>query len=329
MCLDRSNGKLLWQQVACEEVPHDGRHQTGSFAPSSPVTDGKHLFAFFGSRGLYCYDLDGKLIWKQDFGDMRVANSFGEGSSPTVTDDAVIVNWDHEGESFIIALEKETGKTLWKKPRDERTSWSTPLVVEHDGRPQIITAATRKVRSYDAENGELLWECSGLGPNTIPSPVAGHGMVYVMSGFRQNSLLAIRLDGRGDLSSTDSVAWRTDRGTPYVPSPLLYGNRLYFCAGNTAVVSCLDARTGGVVMAGKRLDGLQNVYASPVAAAGHVYLTGRNGATAVIKDGEMPQVIATNRLDDSIDASPAIAGSELFLRGHEYLYCIRQTVESN
>jgi outer membrane protein assembly factor BamB len=324
LCLDRNTGKEIWQRVATEEVPHEGRHPTGSFAASSPVTDGKYVFAYFGSRGIYCYDLDGTLRWKQDLGDMRVANGFGEGSSPLLVGNAVIINWDHEGESFIIALDKETGSTIWKKPREERTSWSTPLLVEHDGKAQVVTAATRKIRSYDAASGDLIWECSGLGPNTIPSPVAGEGMIFAMSGFRQFSLLAIRLGGTGDLSNTSSVAWRLDRGTPYVPSPLLYDDRLYFCSGNNAVLSCVDAKSGKSLEEPRRLGDVGTVYASPVGAGGHVYLVGRGGVTAVLTNEDKSTVVATNKLDDSIDASPAVAGNELYLRGHSYLYCIAE-----
>jgi outer membrane protein assembly factor BamB len=324
LCLDRATGKTLWQQVAREELPHEGHHPDGSFAASSPVTDGKHVFAFFGSRGLYCYDMDGKAVWSQDFGDMRTANRFGEGSSPALAGNAVIIKWDHEGESFIVSVHKETGKVLWKTPRDERTSWSTPLVVEHGGKAQVITSATRKVRSYDAETGEVIWECSGLGPNAIPTPVAGAGMVFAMSGFRSFALLAIRLDATGDVSETDAVAWRLNRGTPYVPSPLLYGDRLYFFSGNQSVLTCVDAKSGEALMEARRLDGLGGVYASPVGAGGRVYLVGRDGVTLVIAQTNELEVLGKNQLDERFDASPAIAGNQLFLRGRQHLYCIAE-----
>jgi outer membrane protein assembly factor BamB len=323
VCLDRRTGKVLWQQVACEQVPHEGHHRSdGSFAAPSPVTDGEHVFAYFGSRGLYCYDMDGKLQWSQDFGDMRVAATFGEGSSPAVAGDAVVVNWDHEGDSFIIALDKKTGGTLWKKTRDERTSWSTPLVVEHNGRHQVITSASGRIRSYDAATGDLIWECSGMTRNVIPSPVAGDGVVYCISGFQGSSLMAIRLGSTGDLNDSEAVVWRHNRSTPYVPSPLLYEGKLYFYASNNGVLSCLDAKSGRVLIEPARVPGLRGVYASPVGAGGNVYLVGREGATVVIKNTGELDVLATNELDDRFDASPAIAGGELFLRGREHLYCI-------
>ena len=325
ICIDRATGKTLWQQVAREEVPHEGLSQRdASFAAPSPVTDGKHVFAYFGSRGLYCYDMKGELEWSQDLGDMRIAMGFGEGSSPVLYGDAIIVNWDHEGGSFIIALDKNTGKTLWKKPRDERTSWSTPLVVEHDGKAQVITTASRKIRSYDLASGEIVWECGGLTANVIPSPVAGDGMLYATSGFQGSALLAIRLGRTGDLTGTDAIAWSHRRDTPYVPSPLLYGGRLYFFKVNDATLSSFDAKAGRALIEPQRIQGLQGVYASPVGAAGHVYLVSRNGTTVVLNNSEKLEVLATNRLNEGFDASPAIAGNELFLRGHEFLYCIAE-----
>ncbi len=324
MCLDRQTGKTLWQQVAREEIPHEGTHPDHGFSSHSPVTDGVHVFAYFGSRGLHCFDMQGKLKWSQDFGDMRIQNGFGEGSSPTLHGNAVIVTWDNEGDSFIIALNKNTGETLWKKPRDEKTSWSTPLVVEHDGKSQVVTTASRKIRSYDLASGDLIWECSGLTRNVIPTPVAADGTVYATSGFQGNALLAIRLGRTGDLTGTDAILWSARKGTPYVPSPLLYGGRLYLFASNNNILSCFDIKTGQPVIDGQRLNDLQGVYASPVGASGRVYLVGRNGATVVIKQSEKLEVLATNRLDDRLDASPAIAGNELYLRGHEYLYCIAE-----
>jgi outer membrane protein assembly factor BamB len=325
LCLDRSTGKVLWQQVAHEEVPHEGvRQNEGTFASGSGVTDGKHVWAYFGSRGLYCYDLKGKLEWSQDLGKMRIAMGFGEGSSPTLYKDMLIVNWDNEDGSFIIALDKNTGKTLWKQSREEHTSWSTPLVVEPQGKAQIVVAATSKIRSYDPASGKLNWECGGLTRNVIPSPVADGDMVYCMSGFQGNSLLAIRLGRSGDLTGTDAIAWTHKKSTPYVPSPLLYDGKLYFFAVNNGVLTCLEAKTGKVLMDAERIEGLQGVYASPLGAAGRVYLSGRNGASVVLKASDKLEVLATNKLDDKFDASPAAVGKDLFLRGREYLYCIAE-----
>ena len=323
LCLDREAGKTLWQQVAREEVPHEGfKSGDGSFASSSGVTDGQHLFAFFGSRGLYCYDLEGKLEWSQDLGKMRIVMGFGEGTSPALFGDTLVVNWDNEAGSFVIAVDKNTGKQRWKVAREEKTSWATPLVVEVAGKPQVITAATGKIRGYDLASGAVIWECGGLTRNVIPSPVADQETVYCMSGYSGNSLLAIRLGRTGDLAGTDAIVWSHKKNTPYVPSPLLYHGRLYFYASNNGVLSCFNAKSGSALYEAQRLEGMPNVYASPVGAAGRVYLTGRNGVSLVLKDADQLEVLATNRLDEKFDASPVAVDQELFLRGQEYLYCI-------
>jgi outer membrane protein assembly factor BamB len=323
LCLDRQTGKVLWQKVAREEVPHEGfRQGEGSFASASGLTDGKYVFAYFGSRGLYCYDLDGKPQWDQDLGKMRMAMGFGEGSSPALYRNTLILNRDNEDNSFIIALDKNTGKTLWKKQRDERTSWSTPLILERDGKVQAVVTATGKIRSYDLASGDVLWECGGLTRNVIPCPVADAGMVYCMSGFQGNALLAIRLGRSGDLTSTDAIAWTHNQSTPYVPSPLLYNGKLYFFASNSGVLSCLDAKSGTPLFEAQKLEDLSGVYASPLGAAGRVYLAGRNGVTVVLRQSDKLEVLAANRLDDKFDASPAAVGNDLFLRGRDSLYCL-------
>ena len=324
-CLDRQSGKVFWQQVAREAVPHEGaKDGDGTFASPSGVTDGEHYFAYFGSEGLYCFDMQGKQLWGKDFGKMRIAMGFGEGSSPALYKDKLIITWDNEDGSFITALDKKTGKEIWKTQRDEHTSWSTPLVVDHGGKAQVVTCATGKIRSYDLDSGKLIWECGGLTRNVIPTPVAGNEMVYCTSGFQGNALLAIRLDRTGDLTGTDAVAWSVKKGTPYVPSPLLCGERLYFVANNNPVLSCVDTKTGQPLFDSERIEGLQGVFASPVGAAGRVYLTGRNGVTVVLKQSDKLEVLATNPLDDHIDASPAVVGKDLFLRGRANLYCIAE-----
>jgi outer membrane protein assembly factor BamB len=323
LSLDRQTGKTLWQKVVREEVPHEGvRENDGTFASPSPVTDGKHIFADFGSRGIYCLDLQGNLVWSRDLGRMRIKNEFGEGSSPALSGNALILNWDNEDGSFIAALDKKTGDVLWKTPRDEKTSWATPLVVENGGRAEVITCASGKIRSYDPASGKLLWECAGLTANVIPTPVAANGLVYCASGFRGNALLAIQLGRDGDLTGTDAIVWKLQKSTPYVPSPLLYGGKLYFLASNNGIYSVVDAKTGQIVVEAERLEALKGVYSSPVGAGGHVYIAGRNGAVAVLNASAKVEVLAVNQLDEKFDASPAISGNELFLRGKDHLYCI-------
>ncbi len=212
VCLDRKTGKVLWQKTAREELPHEGHHPNGTFASYSPVTDGKHIWASFGSRGIHCYDMHGHHKWSRDLGKMRKVMSFGEGSSLALAGNALIVVMDHVGDSSIYALNKETGETIWKKARDEVTSWATPVAVEVSGKIQVITGATNFVRSYDIENGDLIWQCNGQTRNVIPSPVIGFGMVFCTSGFRGSVLQAIELGGTGDLTNSDAVKHRFSRG---------------------------------------------------------------------------------------------------------------------
>ncbi|RIK68870.1 MAG: hypothetical protein DCC65_01695 [Planctomycetota bacterium] len=323
LALDRTTGKTVWTTTVCEEVPHEAGHGDSTQASNSPVTDGKHIYAYFGSRGLYCLDTKGKVKWKKDFGQMQTRNEFGEGSSPALYGDVLVVSWDHEGDDFVIALDKRTGDELWKVERDEPTSWCTPLVLEVNGKPQVITSATNFIRAYDLKNGKEIWRCKGMTMNTIPSPVAGKGLVYCISGFRGNALLAIRYGAaKGDITDTDAIAWKHDKDTPYVPSALLYNDVLYFLDNNRAILSAFDARSGEALYGKQRLEGLDMIYASPVGASNRVYIAGRNGKTIVLRHGAKFQVLATNTLDDGFDASPAIAGDELFLRGRKHLYCI-------
>lgn len=324
LCFDRNTGKTLWEKVAKQEIPAEGHHPDGSYASQSPVSDGKLVFANFGSHGLYCYDLDGNLKWSKDLGKMQVKMSFGEGSSPALHGDVLVVNWDHEGPSFLAAFDKNTGNELWRTPRNEGTTWTTPLIVEHDGKAQVVVCATGTIRSYDLQSGKEIWHCGKLTDNVIPTPVADKDTVYATSGFRGAALLAIKLGKTGDLTGTDSIAWSADRGTPYVPSPLLYNLRLYLFSGNNGQLSCFDVRTGKALLSQQRIDDIQGVYASPVAANGHIYLLSRTGAAVVMEDGEHPKEVHTNQLDDQFHASPAIAGNEIFLRGFKSLYCIAE-----
>ncbi len=322
IALDRSTGAVNWERTATSRVPHEGHHGDSSFASCSPTTDGERLYAWFGSPGLYCYDLSGKLLWQRDLGDVPIRVSFGEGSSPVVHGDRVIITRDNEDQSYIVALDAMTGADVWRTDRDESTSWATPLVVEHNGRTQIITNASAKVRSYDFANGTLLWECGGQVGNVAPCPVTLGGNVFCMSGYSGSALYAISLDSRGDVAGSHKVVWTMDRGTPYIPSPLLYEGRLYFNQSNEGILSAVEADSGKVVMERSRLPGIRRMYASPVAAAGRIYIVSRDGTTLVIEAGAELQVLATNELNDPIDASPALAGDQLFLRSKTHVYCI-------
>jgi len=325
ICLDRASGKALWQKTAREEVPHEGHQENNTFASASPVTDGKLVLAYFGSRGLHCYDLDGNLKWEKDFGKMKTRMGFGEGASAALNGDTVVVNWDTEGDDFIAALDKQTGKELWRTPRDEATGWSTPLILEFNGQKQVIVNATKKVRSYDLATGKEIWSCSGQTANAIPSPVAADGIVYLTSGFRGSALQAIRLGRTGDLTGTDAIIWSHDKGTPYVPSPLLADNFLYVLQGNDAILSCFNAKTGESYFDRQRLEAIHSVYASPVSAKDRVYVLSREGTCVVLKKGPKAEVLAVNKLDDTAghtDASMALVDKEAFIRTPHNLYCI-------
>lgn len=319
----RADGAVVWEDVANELLPHEGTHGDGSWAAASAVTDGETLLAHFGSRGLYAYGLDGEKRWEVQLGQMETRNSFGEGSSPALYEDTVVVQWDHEGPSFIVALDAATGEERWRRERDEPTSWATPVVCEVDGEPQVITSGTL-IRSYDLASGELLWACDAeMTKNAVPTPIHREGIAYVTSGFRGAALVALRLEGaRGELEDTDAVLWHFDEDTPYVPSPLLAGRYLCYLKSNNGVLSVQDVETGERVFGPERLQAVANVYASPVAARGRLYLVGRDGEVEVrALDGEFG-VLATNRLPDAFDASPAIAERELYLRGESYLWCL-------
>jgi outer membrane protein assembly factor BamB len=323
--LNRNDGTVIWKQVAKKELPHQGIHRTASWSSSSPVTDGEHLIAFFGSQGIFCYDLEGNLQWQKDLGDMDIKMSFGEGGSPALHGNTVVVNWDHEGDSFIVALDKRTGDEIWRKSRDERTSWSTPHIVEVNGKPQAIVNATNRIRAYDLATGEVVWECGGMTGNVIPVPVVSDGIAYVMSGFRGAALRAIDLsEAQGDITDGEAIEWSHDRDMPYVPSPLLYEDLLYAIKGNDGMLSCFDAKTGEVHFESERIEPIREVYSSPVGANGYVYLFGRDGEGLVLEKGPDYKVVANNTLEDGFSASPAVVGKDLYLRGHQFLYCVSE-----
>ena len=323
LCFDRGNGRLLWDRTVVVATPHQKTHSTNGFASASPCTDGEHVYAHFGSRGLYCYTMDGVLKWSRtDFGKMNTRLSYGEASSPTLNADRILVPWDHEGPSSLYALDKSTGKTIWKAERDEPTCWATPLVVEHGGAKQVVMNGQTCARAYDFETGKELWRCGGQAQRPVASAVAASGLVFIGSGFRGSFLGAFRMDGQGDIENTKHVAWVLDRDTPDIASPLLSGKCLYFYKAKTGMLSCVDAATGRPHYMAARIPGLTMIYASPIAAGGHVYLTGRSGTTVVIKDGDQLDIVASNSVGETVDATPAPVDNELFIRGENHLFCI-------
>ncbi|MAT11751.1 MAG: hypothetical protein CMM02_12165 [Rhodopirellula sp.] len=322
ICLDRQTGQELWREIAVQKVPHEGHHGDNDFASASPVVHDNKVFVWFGSAGLFCYDLDGLLLWKRDLGEVKMGAALGEGCSPVVHNGRVIVVRDHQGQSSIEALDSSTGKTYWKKHRDEGNAWATPVIAEYGGRVQVITCASNLVRSYNLEDGTLIWQCGGLTGNATPCPILDGSHVIVMSGYQGHSVMRIPITEEGDLTDADKVVWKHQRGTPYVPSPVLFDGMLFYNQSNQGIWTVLDATSGKIVMDRTRLPGISNMYSSPVAANGRIYVTGRNGLTLVLKPGTNLSIESSNRLDERFDASPSIAGDELYLRGEKFLYCI-------
>lgn len=326
LCLDRDSGKELWRRTATTKIPHEGAHNDNDFASASPTTDGKHLYCWFGSAGLYCYDLDGNKLWERDLGEAEVGSSLGEGCSPVLHDGKLVIVRDHAGQSSIEVLDAKTGNILWQRERDEDNAWATPRVIQHSGKTQVITAASAAVRSYDLDSGEIIWQCRGLTGNVTPCPVIDGDYVICMSGYQGYAAMAIPLTETGDITGSEKILWKRDRGTPYIPSPLLYDGLLFYNQSNQSILTCVNSKTGETVFGPERIGQVSNLYASPVGASGRVYITGRDGTTLVIQRSSTFNEIATNRLDDRFDASPALAGSQLFLRGAKSLYCIEADV---
>ncbi len=325
LCFDRRNGKKLWEKVATEGVPHEGTHATHSYAAGSPTTDGRLLYASFGSFGTFCYDFEGNQKWSRtDLGRLHTRLGWGEAVTPVVSGGSLLLNHDQEAKSRLICLDASNGKTRWEARRDEKTTWSTPLAIDFDGKTQIITNGTTRIRSYDLATGGVLWECAGMTVNPIPSPVPfGHSVICV-SGYRGAAAVSIPLSSKGDLGEKGKVNWRYVSGTPYVPSPVVVGETIWFTQRNEPILTILNAKTGQVIINKERLPQVQSFYASPISAAGRVYFVDRSGTTAVLKAGESVDVLAINKLDDTIDASPVAVGKQLFLRGNRYLYCIEK-----
>ncbi|HYP09345.1 MAG TPA: PQQ-binding-like beta-propeller repeat protein [Bryobacteraceae bacterium] len=325
LCIDRNTGKILWDREATKSVPHEGYHSTyGSYASNTPATDGKHVVAFFGSRGVYVYDLDGKQVWNKQFPPMGMRLQFGEGVAPVLDGNSLYLKFDQQKGSYMLALDKNTGKQLWRVEREnEESSWSPPLVLTHNGRKMVVVSGDGKTRAYDPADGKVIWEAAGLGGNVIPAPVTMDDIVIVMSGFRNPNLLAIRLGREGDLTGTDAILWTNQRGNSYTPSPVLHEGKLYFLT-DSGMLSCFDAKTGKPFYHQQRLPKPYNFKSSPVGVNGKLYLASEEGDVIIVKMGEKFEVLATNPMPDhTFIATPAVVQGSLYLRSQDALYCIR------
>ena len=321
ICLDRDTGKILWERVAYEGTVHDSRHKKASFASSTPATDGKYVFAFFGTEGLYAYDYNGKLLWKRDLGKLGTA-SVGYGVSPLLFGDLVIMQCDESGgQSFIAAFDKRTGKEAWRVARKVDVTWSSPVLVHTATRTELVTAAAEAIIAYDPATGKELWRHKGLESNAVPTPVVSKDLVVVTSGYPTKIALALRGGGSGDITGTSQLVWSYNKGTAYVPSPILYGDYVYLMTGNGSI-TCLDAKTGKVQYEGARVPKSITFMSSPVAFDGKILLTSEDGDTFLIKAGPVHQVLGTNTIGEPVYASPAIADGKIFIRGERTLYAI-------
>lgn len=322
ICIDRDTGKILWEQTAFEGTPYDNRHRKSSFAASTPVTDGTHVYAFFGSEGLYAYDMKGKQVWKADLGKLGTVG-MGTGTSPILHEKFLILQCDEEdgSASFIVGIDKTTGKELWKTQRKVQVSWATPVLVPSGKRVELVTSGSEAIIAYDPTTGKELWRHKGLESNAIPSPVANTEMVFLSSGYPAKIALGIRLGADGDLTDSQSVVWKYSKGTAYVPSPILYGEYLYLTT-DRGILTCIDARTGEVKYEGGRVPIPATFTASPVAFDGKILLTSEDGDTFIIKAGPQHEVLRTNSIGEPVYASPAIADGKIFIRGEKHLYCI-------
>lgn len=328
LCVSRESGQVLWKTSVNRAIPVEGGHNTASLASASPVADENHVYASFGSHGIFCLSADGKIVWQKQLGQMHTKHGHGEGSSPALFGDTLIVNWDHEGQSFVVAMDKSTGETIWQRQRDEVTSWSTPIVVTVEDRPQVIVCGTDRVRAYDLKDGSDLWQCGGMSANIVATPVFSSGIVYVGSSYEKRALMAIDIRGAtGDLTDTSAVLWSRSRGTPYVPSPLLANDTLYFLTHYQNVLTGVDSKSGTPKPGAMRLGALGNIYASPVAAADRIYITDLDGVTQVLSIDQRgnPKSVAVNPINESVSASAAIAGEQFFLRGEKHLFCFEES----
>ena len=321
ICIDRESGKILWQRVAYEGPVHDSRHKRASFASSTPATDGKYVFAFFGTEGLYAYDFNGNLLWKQDLGKLGTA-SVGYGVSPILYGNLVIMQCDESGmNSFIAAFDKKSGKQVWRVPRKVDVTWSTPVLVQAGKRTELVASAAEAIISYDPLTGKELWRHKGLESNAVPTPVVSNDLVVLTSGAPNKIALAIKAGGNGDVTGTSQLVWSYNKGTAYVPSPILYGDYVYLMAGN-GTLTCLDAMTGKLAYEGGRVPKSIPFTASPVAYEGKILITSDEGETFVVKAGPKYEIIGTNSVGEQVFASPAISDGKIFIRGINNLFAI-------
>jgi outer membrane protein assembly factor BamB len=333
VCLDRNTGKVLWSQQALEGKPRIPIQQSNTYASETPVSDGQRVYAYFGMHGLYCFDFDGKQLWKKDFGAYPTVMGQGPASSPVLDGERLYLQIDNEEKSFLVAVNAETGDELWRVPRDERTNHSSPVVWKNKDRSELVTSGSHKVRSYDPATGKVLWELE-IGGRCYSSPVGDADMLYVgsesgmgMNGGGGGGLYAVKAGASGDITlkehetSNAGVAWSTSRGGPEKASPLIYQGHLYVLRTNGGVLTCYDKTTGKQIYR-QRIPGAAAFWTSPWAAEGKIFCLDDAGTTHVLDAGPEFKVLGTNKLNELFWASAAVADGSIYLRGVDNLYCI-------
>jgi outer membrane protein assembly factor BamB len=336
VCLDKKSGKVLWKRTACEGVPKIKRHTKASHANSTPATDGKHVVAFFGSEGLYCYDVDGKPMWSRDLGVLDSGYyvvpeaQWGFGSSPVIYQDKVIIQCDVEKGSFVAALNLSDGSDVWMTQRREVPTWGTPTVLPGPAGAQVICNGYKHIGGYDLATGEEVWKLRGGGDIPVPTPIVAHDLIFITNGHGEaNPVYAIRTTAKGRIklakgeSSNEHIAYRLDRRGTYMQTPIVYGDLLYCCRDN-GVLSCFEAKTGKEVYQKRLGSGRSGFTASPVAADGWLYFTGEEGDVYVVKAGPQFEVAATNRLGELCMATPAISDGVLYFRTQNNVIAVGQ-----
>jgi outer membrane protein assembly factor BamB len=322
LSLDAKDGRVLWERTVWEGTPVDSRHKKASFASPTATTDGERVYAYFGSEGLFAYDFDGTLAWKFEPG-VVATMGVGVGTSPLLYHDLVILLCDEDNgeKSFIVALDRRTGKEAWRVPRKVEVSWATPVIVHAATRDELVTAGNQLVQAYDPATGRELWRMKGLESNAVTTPLVGDGVVVVSSGSPSKISIAVAPGGSGDVTDSAQVLWRYNKGSAYVPSPILYDGHVYLLT-DKGLLTCLDARTGEVRYEGARPPVPASFMASPVAVNGHLLLMSQDGDTFVVKAGKHFEVVGTNPLGEPISASAAVAAGRLYIRGEKHLFAI-------
>jgi outer membrane protein assembly factor BamB len=334
LSLDKRTGKVLWQRTAYEGVPREKRHIKATYANATPATDGRHVVAFFGSQGLYAYDMKGQLEWKRDLGRLDVGAydapdyEWGAASSPILYQDLVIVQCDQQKDSFLVALRLKDGSEAWRTPREELPSWATPNVYTGGAQAELVTNSPKFIRGYDPLTGKELWRLGRSSNITAPTPVFDRDLIVVMSGRRPNApIFVVKAGARGDITLPEgakaggSVVWTRENAGSYMPTPLIYRDHLYVIK-NQGILTCYDVRTGELKYEQRLPEVGSGFSASPVAADGKLYLPSEDGDVFVLRAGPQFEVVARNAMGQPLMASPAISEGVLFLRGERDLFAV-------